>query len=289
MELTHPIDLRAVFRQVGLDRQIPLRRQLSQKRHQFVGAGGGKPGGQHGLDMLKIAAGLQPPHRFPHGFLGAFFQNAGGGVSVHVHLAHIAGDARLFQLVHQNQGGVGVEGGKHAHPGRPVSRQFPCQLPVHCPGIVRVSKPGFCRERVGVEPVQQRAVHPHAQHGILGAVEMQVRKGLDDQAVSIVLHRRPGILLRQHRIHPGDDAVFSDEITVFRHIQPAADRRGNDIALENGGHKALLSKRKSARTAGAHSKILGDLIETSAPETSPSAELYELYFQLYFSIPAAGM
>jgi ABC-type Na+ transport system ATPase subunit NatA len=54
-------------------------------------------------------------------------------------------------------------------------------------------------------------------------VEVQVRKGLDDQAVFIVLHRRFGILLRQHRIHPGNDAVFGDEITVFHHIQAAID------------------------------------------------------------------
>ena len=143
-----------------------------------------------------------------------------------------------------------MEGGKHAHPGGAPGRQLMGQLAVHCPGIVRVSKPGFCRERVGVEPIQQRAVHPHAQHGILGAVEMQVRKGLDDQIVPVILHGGPGVLLRQHRIHAGNDAVFSDEITVFRHIQPTAGRRGNDISFQNSGHCVLLSKQKSARISG---------------------------------------
>ena len=79
---------------------------------------------------------------------------------------------------------------------------------------------------------------------------MQVRKGLDDQAVSIVLHRRFGILLWQHWIHPGNDAVFSDEITVFRHIQPTAGRRENDISFQDSGHCVLLSKQKSARISG---------------------------------------
>ena len=250
MELAYPVHLRAVFRQVGLHRQIALRRQLSQKCHQLIRAGGGEPRGQNRLDVPEILTGIQPSQRFAHGFLCGLLQHAGCAVAVHVHLTYVAGDPRFFQLVHQDQGGVGVEGGKHTHPGRPAGHQFPRQLPVHRPGVVRLRKPCLRGEGVGIQPVQQGQIHTHPQHGILGSVEVQVRKGLDDQAVSIVLHRRSGILLRQHRIHPGNDAVFSDEITVFRHIQPAADRRGNDISFQNSGHCVLLSKQKSARISG---------------------------------------
>ena len=60
---------------------------------------------------------------------------------------------------------------------------------------------------------------------------MQVGKGLDNEIVTIVLHRRAGILLWQHRVYAGDVSVLSDEIAVLRGLQPAQHRGGDDAAL----------------------------------------------------------
>ena len=143
-----------------------------------------------------------------------------------------------------------MEGGEHTHPRGAVGSQLLRQLAVYRPGVVRVGKAGLRGKGVGVEPVQQGQIHAHAQHGVLGGVEVQIRKGLDDQRVPAVLHGGPGILLRQHGIHAGDDAVFRNKVSVFRYVQPAQRRRGDDIAFENGGHRhSFQNKRAPAQRA----------------------------------------
>ena len=105
--------------------------------------------------MLEPAA-VQPAQRLGYGLLGGLLQRAGQAVAIHVHLAHIAGDAGPLQLFHQNQRGVGVEGGEHTHPGRAAGDQVGGQAAVDPAGVVRVGKAGLGGERVGVQPVQQR-------------------------------------------------------------------------------------------------------------------------------------
>ena len=107
------------------------------------------------------------------------------------------------------------------------------QLAVNLPGVIRVREPGLRGEGVGVQPVQQGQVHAHAQHGILGGVEMQVRKGLQNQGVAVVLHACPGVLLRQDGEHPCDDAVFRHQIPIFRNIQLPQFRGGDDGSFQN--------------------------------------------------------
>ena len=125
MQPPDPVHLRPVFRQVGLGRQPPLLSELPQKGHQPVRAGGDKPGGENWLDMGEILAGLQPSQRLPPGLLRGLLQKPRRAVAVHVHLSHEAGDAGLFQLFHQNERGVGVEGGEHAHPCGAAGGQIP--------------------------------------------------------------------------------------------------------------------------------------------------------------------
>ena len=235
---------------MGLDGQVPLRRQIPQESHQLVGARGGEPGGQHGLDVGKIPAGVQPAESLPLGFLGGLLQHAGGGVAVHVHLAHIAGDARLFQLVHQDESGVGVEGGEHAHPGGAVGHQLMGQPAVNFPGVVRVREPGLRGEGVGVQPVQQGQVHAHAQHGVLGGVEVQVREGLQNQGVVVVLHGRARVLLRQGGEYPLNDAAFGYQVAVLCDIQLAQRPGGDDGSFQDrDSHTKHLSYEMSAKTS----------------------------------------
>ena len=43
---------------------------------------------------------------------------------------------------------------------------------IHAP--VQILEPGLRAEGVGIQPVQQGQIHAHAQHGVLGGVEVQV-------------------------------------------------------------------------------------------------------------------
>lgn len=52
-------------------------------------------------------------------------------------------------------------------------------------GIAVVGKPGLRAEGISIQPVQQGQVHPHAQHGVLGRVEMQVREGGHDEPAAV--------------------------------------------------------------------------------------------------------
>ena len=99
VQFPDPLYLPRVLRQVGLDGEVPLRRQLSQKIHEPVGAGGGKPGGENGLDVPEVPALLQPEEGLPLGFLRLLLKG-GDAVAVHVHLSHVSGDPGLFQLLH---------------------------------------------------------------------------------------------------------------------------------------------------------------------------------------------
>ena len=189
VQLPHPGDLMGVLRQVGLDVQPALGGQLAQRRHQLIGAAGREPGREDGLDVLEPAA-VQPAQRLGYGLLGGLLQSAGQAVAIHVHLTHVAGDAGTLQLVHEDQRGIGVEGGEHTHPGRAAGDQVGGQAAVDAAGVVRVGEAGLGGERVGVQPVQQRQVHAHAQHGVLGRVEVHIREGLHDEVVAKVLQLR---------------------------------------------------------------------------------------------------
>ena len=231
METADPVHLRLVFRQVRLDRQGLRPGQVPQKCQELVCAGGDEPGGEDGLDVGKVLTGLQPTQRLPAGVLCGLLQKTRRAVAVHVHLAHIAGETGPFQLLHQNQRGVGVEGGEHAHPGGAAGGQVPGQGAVEGAGIVQVGAASFGGKGIGVEPVQQGQIHPHAHQRILGGVEVEIRQGLEDQGAAPVLHRCAGVLLRQDREDAGDDAVLCHQIALLHSLQPAQGRGGDDGAL----------------------------------------------------------
>ena len=184
-----PGDLPPVFRQVRLNVQPPVPGDAAQGGHQLIGAAGGKAGGDNGLYVVEAAA-IQPAQRLGYGLLRGLLQNAGQAVAVHVHLAHKARDAGPLQLLHEDPGGLGMQRGEHAHPGGAVGDQVRGQTAVGPPGKVRVGEPGLGAEGVGIQPIQQRQVHAHAQHGILGGMEVHIRKGLHDEPVAVIRQGR---------------------------------------------------------------------------------------------------
>ena len=72
------------------------------------------------------------------------------------------------------------------------------QLPVGPAGVIQIRVAGLGWEGIGVQPLQQRQVHPHARHGVLGGVEVHVGKGLQNQPLPVVLHVQAAVCLRQH-------------------------------------------------------------------------------------------
>lgn len=231
-ELFDPRDLTLIFGQVRLDVQPALRGELAEPAHQLVGARWGEARRQDGLDGLEAPARIQPAQRFALGLLGRLLK-LGAAVAVHVDLADIARDARLFELFHQNERRVRVEGGKHANARRAARDEVARELFVNAAGVVAVFKARLGLERVGVEPVDQRQIHAHAEHGVLRRVQVHVDKRRHDEAITVVDDFRVGVL--RHGLFNALDAavVMQDEAAVLDDLELAERRCGNEIALED--------------------------------------------------------
>lgn len=121
-------------------------------------------------------------------------------------------------------------GREHTDAGGAVGDQVGSQPAVDAAGIVQISEPRLGGERVGVEPVQQRQVHPHAQHGVLGGVEVHIREGLHDDAVAEVADLRALQMGGQIGIKTGDNAVLQHQAAVLENVQAAHGGRVDDIA-----------------------------------------------------------
>ena len=64
-------------------------------------------------------------------------------------------------------------------------------------------------------------------------MEMQIREGLEDQVIPIVLHGGAGILFRQGRIDALNDAVPGDQIPARRDVQLPQGRGGDDGSFDD--------------------------------------------------------
>ena len=189
----------------------------------------------------------KPTLRLSDGFCRSFLQNPRRAVAIHVDLSHIACHTRFFQLLHQDKGGVGVERGEHAHAGRAVGDQLMGEAGIDLAGIGGVGKTCLGGEGVGAEPVQQGQIHAHAQHGILGCVEVHIGKGLHNELVAVVVEDAVTMGGGQLVIDALNDAVTQHHIAVFHDVQFAQSRRMNDVTFQNLFH--CLSPHFSAKSA----------------------------------------
>ena len=192
-------------------------------------------------------AGGKPTLRLGDGFCRSFLQNPHRAVAIHIDLPHIARYTRFFQLLHQHKGSVGVERGEHTHAGCAVGDQLVGKAGVDLTGIGGVGKACLGGEGVGAEPVQQGQIHAHAQHGILGCVEVHIGKRLHNDLVAVVVEDAVTMLSRQLVIDAYDHAIFQHHIAVFHDVQFAQSRRMNDVTFQNLFH--CLSPHFSAKSA----------------------------------------
>ena len=142
-----------------------------------------------------------------------------------------------------------MQGGEHGHAGGAVGDQVAGQALIGAAGIVQIGEPGFGGEGVGIQPVQQRQIHAHAQHGILGGVEVHIGEGLHDQLVAVIPQWGVGVAVRQGVVDPGDDAVLQHQKAVFGDVHPAQCRGVDDVALQDLCHGTIPLFRQNKMSA----------------------------------------
>ncbi|MPM49386.1 hypothetical protein SDC9_96115 [bioreactor metagenome] len=81
---------------------------------------------------------------------------------------------------------------------------------------LRVRKPRLRFKGVCLEPIHQRQIHAHAEHGILRRMQMHVRKALQNQPAAIVRKLRAGKFSGRFGKHAGNNTVYNGDVTILR-------------------------------------------------------------------------
>ena len=215
-KLGHPCDLARVLREMTLRRYVIFGGQLAQALHVFVAGAGGEARGQHRAHRACVqaafgAAGVQPAARFGQARGGARLTVGVGAVAVHGQLANKGRQARVFQLVHQFQRGVGVQRGKDARAGRGTVFQIAHKVGVTQLGVLWVGVVGFLGVGVLLQPVQQFQVHGRAAIAVLRRVQVQVDQARRDDAAGVVKDFHPG---GRGAAEPSAQAVLAQQIAL---------------------------------------------------------------------------
>ena len=124
-----------------------------------------------------------------------------------------------------------------------------CKLLVNAAGVVVVGKARLGLEGVGVEPVNERQVHAHAEHGILRRVQVHIDERRHDELVAVVDDLSVDML--RHSLFDAFDraVVIKHEAAVLDDLKRAERGRGDEMAFEDLHAASLLfgknCKRKS--------------------------------------------
>ena len=219
-QLLHPLDLRQIFRQMGLHRKTIFLLQLTQPFQQGSAACRRKPGGKDGTGIGIFSGGLTKPCGGAfQGFPGIRFPQVVGTVLIHIDLAHISGQAGSIQLLHQKFRGRKMDGAENHSSCGPAFFQIFDKNPISFFGIFQIRVPALLRKGMGIQPFQQFQIHPDAPERVLGGVDMQIGHAGNDESVSIVLHRQIPIFVRDHRINAPGNSFAADQIALLSHRQ----------------------------------------------------------------------
>ena len=103
------------------------------------------------------------------------------------------------------------------------------------PRVIEIGKPCLRAECVGVEPVEERQIHAHAEHRILRCVQVHVTERLQDQRVAVIRKLSRFEPLRQRFEHALDHTVgIQHDVTVLYRFELAELRHGQNVAVQNG-------------------------------------------------------
>ena len=211
--------------------QTLFRRDLSEHGHQLIRAGRGEARCQDRLDAGEAAAFCEPAQRFADGLFGGLLKIF-AAVAVHVYLADKAGHARTFQLLHQHERCVRMQGGEHAHARGAVRDEVARESAVDAARVAEVSKFRFDREGVGFQPVEQRQIHARADVRELRRVQMHISERLHDELSGAVEYLAVEIL-RLLVQHLADRAVVVKQQRAVRDgLECAERRRVDNVALQ---------------------------------------------------------
>ena len=137
-----------------------------------------------------------------------------------------------------------MEGGEHTNARRAARDEVACKLLVNAAGIVVVGKARLGLEGVGVEPVNERQIHAHAEHGILRRVQVHIDERRHDELVAVVDDL--GVDMLRHSLFNAFDraVVIKHEAAVLDDLKRAERGRGDEMAFENFHAVSLLFGKK---------------------------------------------
>ena len=231
VQLAHPRDLIEVFRKMRLHIQTFFRRDLSERGHQLIRAGRSEARRQDRLDVGEAAAFFEPAQCLADGVSGGLLKIF-AAVAVHVYLADKAGHARTFQLLHQHERCVRMQGGEHAHTCGAVRDEVARESAVDAARVAEVSEFRFDREGVGFQPVEQRQIHARADVRELRRVQMHISERLHDELSGAVEYLAVEIL-RLLVQHLADRAVVIEQQRAVRDgLECSEHRCVDDVALQ---------------------------------------------------------
>ena len=216
-QLADPGDLRIVFRQMALHRQVVFHPQPRQPEHQIVRARRDEARGQDGPDvgitLLRLA---DPALGVAQGLVSGDLAQVDRRVAVHIDLAHEAFQPHRVQLLHEKLRRGHMDGGKDGRARGRAAQQMRGEAAIRPFGVVQVLVFGFLREGIGVEPLQQLHIHAEPAEGELRRVDMQVGHTGQDQPMAVIEHRQRGIARRQRLKDAGDAPLLHNDAALFQ-------------------------------------------------------------------------
>ena len=207
-ELAHPRNLGEVLGQVALDRHVELLANPAELLHEAVGHARGKARGKDGACALITANHVVQPAASRGGRRPARLNKGKRRVAVHVDLAHVAHEPRRLEFVHKQPRGRHVNGAKDDRPAGWASPQVVGKNRVGALGVGQVAVAGLLREGIGVQPLDELAVHADPAERVLRGMDVDVAHAGNHEGVAAVDDAQPGVFVGKIRRVP-DAGAFA--------------------------------------------------------------------------------
>ena len=154
-QLLDPAAFRRVLGQVALDGKVLLAGDVGELGHELVGDARREARRDDGRGVVIAVGNVGKPAARVGGGLGGVLLEVLATVAVHVHLAHVRGESRGLELVHEQLGCLDVHRAKDHGTRRGAAAQVAREDVVGALGVGGVGVVGLLGKRVGVEPVQK--------------------------------------------------------------------------------------------------------------------------------------
>lgn len=203
--------------------------------HEFIGARRGKSRCENGFEVFKIAAPFEPAFGFADRLARRFFE-IGAAVSIHIDFSDVARNSRLFEFFHEDDRRIGMERPERNDARRAVGDEFAREFGVDGAGVIGIAETRFGFECVGIEPIEQRQIHTHAEHGVLRSVEVHIAERWRDELVGHIDSFAMAPFGWQIFSDIGDDVVVEGDVAIFKDFEFSEFGGMNDVSMEDFDH-----------------------------------------------------